>query len=583
MKKHYFLFILTFLFVFESKSQLLTEDFSTSVPPSGWTIDDHQDNWVKNNSAYANGTAPEAVFKWNPAFNGDSKLITKPIDLTGVNNTILSFKHKVDNYSSGYTLKVATRSGGGAWNVVWSMDPADVIETVYIPISNSDMNQSDMQFCFWFSGNSYNIDYWFIDDVELIVSQQKDLKLESINNDPFLAQGNQTISCDVINLGVDNITSFEISYTIDGANPVTESVNNLNLATTDTYTYEFVTPWNATPGNHTIAVTVSNINGTGDDDNSNNNTQSKLISVATQTVTNTPLYEVFTSSTCGPCADFNAPIMSPFMDNHPDIAVIKYQMNWPSPGDSYYTPEGGVRRGYYNVNGVPSLIIGGDNYPASSAGLNSGYTTETSRDGFFDIQADFSINGNTITVNETIMPYISGNYKIYTVVIEKETTQNTGNNGETSFERVMMKMLPDANGVDFNFGENQPYTHSYSYDMSNTNVEEMDDLAVVVFVQHEASKRVLQSKYVENATASVGNGIFDNISIYPNPTQRFLNINTKEKIEITITDLLGKVVIPTQTLRTNAQIDLSRLNNGVYFIEIKNNNKTGSYKIILNK
>jgi hypothetical protein len=585
MKKHYFLLIsLAFLSVLDLSAQLLIEDFSTTVPPTGWSVDLHATNWVQNGSANANGTAPEAVFKWDPQFNGDSKLISPSINLTGVNNTILTFKHKVDSYSSsGYTLKVATRSNGGAWNTVWSMNPADITETVNITISNTDMNQSDVQFCFWFSGNSYNIDYWFIDDVEFIVSQQKDLKLSSINTEPFLEQGSQTISSDVINIGLDNITSFDITYTVNGTNPITETVNGINLSTTDVYTYDFTTQWNATPGNHNIEVTVSNINGAGGDDDTNNDSKSKSVSVATQTNTNTPLFEVFTSSTCGPCAGFNVPVMTPFMNNNSDIAVIKYQMNWPSPGDPYYTAEGGVRRAYYNVSGVPSLFAGGEQYATSTGGLNSGLTTENSKVGFFDIQANFSVNGNNITINETIMPYISGNYTIHTVVIEKETTQNTGNNGETSFERVMMKMLPDANGVDFNFGANQPYTQSYTYDMSNTNVEEMNDLAVVVFVQYNGTNRIMQSKYVESETASLDDSIFENISIFPNPTNGLLNINSNEKVEIIITNLLGKIVVPTQSFVGNRIVDLSSLSNGIYIVKVKDNQNSGTIKIVLNK
>jgi len=585
MKKNYI--FLTLLFLITSltiKAQLLTEDFSTSVPPSGWTIDANATNWVQSNTTVANGTAPEAVFKWNPSFNGDSKLISPAMDLTGINNTILTFKHSVDNYSTGYTLKVATRNNGGAWHTVWSMNPADVTETVSVLISNSDMNQSNVEICFWFSGNSYNINYWYIDNVELIAASQKDLKMTAINNEPFVAQGNQTITCDVSNLGLEPITSFDATYTIDGMNPVTETVSGVNITTTNSYNYTFATPWNATPGDYSLSIAISNINGTGNDNDTSNDSLSKNISVATQTTTNTPLYEEFTSSTCSPCASFNSPVMTPFMNSHQDIAVIKYQMSWPSPGDPYYTAEGGTRRAYYSVNGVPSLFAGGEQYSTSTSGLNNGYTTETNKNGFFDIQAYFTIDGNNINIYETIMPYISGNYKIHTAVIEKETTQNTGNNGETSFEHVMMKMLPDANGVTFNFGANQAYSHNFTYDMSTTNVEEMSDLAVVIFVQYDDSKRVLQSKYIETATPlSLNDVAFKNVSIYPNPSKGILHINTDKNIAVSITDILGKTVIASHNFSTNNTLDISNLNNGMYIVKVNDGKAKASLKIILNK
>ncbi len=590
MKKNYIFTTLFFLItVLTVKAQLLTEDFSSAVPPAGWTIDAHAGNWIQNNSNQAGGTAPEAIMRWdyptNTPFNGTTRLITPSMDLTGVNNIILTFKHKVNTYAnSGYTIGVATRSNGGTWNNVWTMNPADVTEERSILISNIDMNQANVEVCFFFSGDSYQINFWHIDDVSLIIAEAKDLKLSSIQNEPFTAQGNQTIGINVTNLGVETVTSFDATYTINGSSPVTETVSGVNITTTNSYTYSFTTPWNATPGNYNLSVAVSNINGTGDDNNTSNDSQSKNISVATQTAANTPLYEVFTSSTCGPCAGFNVPVMTPFMNSHQDIAVIKYQMNWPSPGDPYYTAEGGDRRAYYNVSGVPSLFSGGEQYATSTAGLNDGYTTETGKDGFFDIQADFSIDGNNIIIHETIMPYISGNYKIHTAVIEKQTTQNTGNNGETSFERVMMKMLPDANGVDFNFGANQAYTHTYTFDMSTTNVEEMSDLAVVVFIQYDGSKRILQSKYIETASPlSLDDIAFKNVAIYPNPSKGLLHINTDKNIQISITDVLGKTIVPLQNFNNNNTIDISNLNNGMYIVKVSDGKTNGSLKIILNK
>ena len=590
MKKNYIFTVLFFLItILTVKAQLLTEDFSSAVPPTGWTIDAHAGNWIQSGSNQAGGTAPEAVMKWdyptNTPFNGTTRLITPSMDLTGVNNIILTFKHKVNTYANtGYTIGVATRSNGGTWNNVWTMNPADVTEEKSLLISNSDMNQNNVEICFFFSGNSYQINYWYIDDVSLVVAETKDLVMKSISNLPYTAQGNQVINFDVTNMGIDTVTSFDATYSINGSSPITETVSGVNITTTNSYNYSFTTPWNATSaGYYNLSVSISNINGAGDDDNTSNNSLSKNISVATQTSNNLPLYEVFTSSTCGPCAGFNGPIMAPFMSSHSDIAVVKYQMNWPGSGDPYYTAEGGTRKAYYNVIGIPNVFAGGQNYPTSSSGLNNGYATETAKNGFFDIQADFSVNGNNIIIHENIMPYISGNYKIHTAVIEKETTQNASTNGETSFERVMMKMLPDANGVDFNFGANQPYTQTYNFDMSSTNVEEMSDLAVVIFVQDDNTKNILQAKYVDTATLSTDDLALKNIAIYPNPSKGILHIDTNKNIQVSVTDLLGKTVVPTQNFNTNNTIDISNLNNGMYIVKVSNGNTTGSLKIILNK
>ncbi|MEA2041791.1 MAG: hypothetical protein U9N85_04485, partial [Bacteroidota bacterium] len=73
----------------------------------------------------------------------------------------------------------------------------------------------------------------------------------------------------------------------------------------------------------------------------------------------TALYEEFTSSTCPPCYTFNISYFndSYLSSNAGTFTLIKYQMSWPSPGDDYYTEEGGTRRSFYGISGVPTLYL----------------------------------------------------------------------------------------------------------------------------------------------------------------------------------------------------------------------------------
>lgn len=60
MKKIFTLFsLLTVAFALEAQV-VLTENFSSGFPPTGWTIDAHAANWSASSSSYAGGTAPEA-------------------------------------------------------------------------------------------------------------------------------------------------------------------------------------------------------------------------------------------------------------------------------------------------------------------------------------------------------------------------------------------------------------------------------------------------------------------------------------------------------------------------------------------
>ncbi len=55
-------------------------------------------------------------------------------------------------------------------------------------------------------------------------------------------------------------------------------------------------------------------------------------------------------------------------------------------------------------------------------------------------------------------------------------------------------------------------------------------------------------------------------AIYPNPTNSILNIEVKEQTQISIINVLGEV-LKTETITGASKLDVSTLNNGVYFIQ----------------
>ncbi len=82
--------------------------------------------------------------------------------------------------------------------------------------------------------------------------------------------------------------------------------------------------------------------------------------------------------------------------------------------------------------------------------------------------------------------------------------------------------------------------------------------------------------------ASVSNTEIPNFKLYPNPAfNNVVYITTKENgiKEITIYDVFGKVVL-TDRIRTNA-LDISRLIPGVYVIQVIENKKTTTRKLVV--
>lgn len=476
----------------------LSENFSAGMPPNGWTIDNHSANWSAFNSSNAGGTAPEARLAWTPQFNGTTRLISPSINLVGIEHITLNFKHALDHYTGSYTIGAATRSGESDWNIIWSRTGVTIVESLSIPIINSDVGSNEFQFCIFFTGNTYNLNFWYIDDIVLFTPYETDLLTQSINLSKFLPMGSHTVSATVHNAGIHPISSFQIQYLINGQNAVTENVSGFSLEANTSYEHTFTQPWLANPGVYTVSVVTSNVNYQGNDNDPSNNSLSQSISIASQTTANRPLIEVFTSSTSPPCNAFNTSILNPFIYNQSsELSVIKYQMNWPGVGDSYYTSEGGVRRVYYGVTTLPKLFIGGESVPTTSDEIENSFNNHLSKESFFEINASSYVDGSTLHSTIEVMPYITASgFKLRCALVENVTTGNVGSNGETEFYYVLMKMLPNASGTEISFVDGQPSIVSFTESIATSNIENTGNLSLVVFIQNDESKEVFQSTMV---------------------------------------------------------------------------------------
>jgi len=76
------------------------------------------------------------------------------------------------------------------------------------------------------------------------------------------------------------------------------------------------------------------------------------------------------------------------------------------------------------------------------------------------------------------------------------------------------------------------------------------------------------------------------IVIYPNPTSGIFNINYTKVNSILVLNTLGVVVYNEKVNQGNngsSSIDLTNFANGIYFINVSNENGSSNYKVILNK
>jgi hypothetical protein len=151
----------------ENAVELLYQPFDSCWPwpPDGWTTT-HPSNWQCWYSDYAGGYYPELVFVWYPSQTADFRFKTPPIDTSDFGAVKIDFRHEINHFSGPYTLKVETSPDGVSWSTVWEIkDPSSQGDQLEEIVTGANVGSSNFYVSWTFSGNSYNINYWFIDNI----------------------------------------------------------------------------------------------------------------------------------------------------------------------------------------------------------------------------------------------------------------------------------------------------------------------------------------------------------------------------------------------------------------------------------
>ncbi|MDY0014727.1 MAG: T9SS type A sorting domain-containing protein [Bacteroidales bacterium] len=355
-----------------------------------------------------------------------------------------------------------------------------------------------------------------------------------------------------------------------------------------------------TEGSYDLKMWFSNLNGNAA---AFSDTFSMTVDVYEKVAQRIVLHEVFTSSTCAPCRLGNMLLDSVFAKNPNKFTCIKYQMNWPSPGDPYYTNEGGIRRAYYEVNSVPYLVADGDYYGGSPGSYTSSMLQmEYIQPSFIDFDATFVTDGDHLySTNLTVTPLktITGTHKLYVALVEKVTHMNMKTNEETSFYYVHKKFMTDASGqsitlqadqdvvVDLNFKFVGKYRLPFNAGSpinpeTEHSVENFNNIMLVYWVQDDATKNVLQSGKVDAATLSVedyGNNT-NNVKVYPNPSDGKINIYSENMFtRVKLVNMLGQVVYNVPVTANEFTFEMSDLHPGIYVLQLQTEKGLISRKI----
>ena len=490
----------------QERSFLVKETFDSTKLPSGWSVyDSGTPNWKISLTNRAGGECNELMLYFDPGFDGVSHLAFKSVNLKNIESVAVSFKHYLDNFSGSSKIGIATSSDNGrTWSEAWSQTYSKTGQYVVNEVvSTADMGKSNVKFCIFFEGNSYNLYSWHFDDIEIFTQENLDLRMVSIDVPEIIEAGETEVKFTVQNIGKETVNSFQIE---------TSNIADSYCGTTDAQTFEtalapFETKqftlkntFNLNPGDYSLPINITKVNGSTDNDESNNS-MTKSFAVTMGFTQRIPIIEHFSSSTCGPCKEVNVE-MNTFTNNNPGkYTYVKYPLSFPYPGDPYNTEYAKTRTLYYGVTSAPHLFLDGSNQgfgAIKAQNFNAQYEVPA----YVNIKGAFDVDYDSIRIVADFMSYVNiNNVRAYVSVNERTTTKNVSENGETEFHHISLTMSDNAEGKIINIKAGEYYRMECTLNITETFMEDIGDLEVALWLQNYETKEIYNSRYAYEYTS----------------------------------------------------------------------------------
>lgn len=632
--------------VFNEDFEGVTVDPSTRIGalPTGWTTyGDGQANYSGSQVSYTafgdswsvstgfsngNGTQTALSISWlqNPVVC-DRWLITPAINIPqeSPSGTTMALTFEAYSQDHSYTedmmVKVSTTGTEKTdftetlfnGNIGTAMTPAYDLsayagQTIYVAF----VNVSNDKFIL------------LLDNVKVAPVANNGVAIADVTAPNLAAMNSEfNVTVNVRNTGVQPLTSYDLSYTINGGSAQTINVTNENIAPSAESSYNL--PLNiATAGAATIAVTVSNPNGEADVDASDNNgTATVGIYDPAHVAQRTTLLEHFTTGQCQYCPSGHERLEEAMTNYEDRVCWVSHHVGFGTDAMTlnesnqiaalYGTPSTWApammldRNVEYALEPEAGGVVGSVGYASD---IISQLQAATSTPAFVTVNiSDLNYNAQTrqlsVTVNGEFVGEFAGTEARLSLYLTEDSilgrqadaaTQTYINNYVNNhvIRATLSNIWGDADAFTTTTA-GSTYTKTFTYTLP-TNFR-ANKCRLVAFVNdygtdmlHRTVANAAKSAYLLTGADPTTTGIADveaniNIKTYPNPATEMAYISAESTIRgYKMVDAMGRVILSEENVNVDMlELDVRGLAQGVYFINVTTDNGVASQRLTVVK
>ncbi len=592
----------------------LSEDFQGGSMPQGWTViaDDltNSSNYSQYNQSWqvaevdAGNYAAVSISWTEPQGNDcDRWLISPAISIPTSGYSLLA---NIWGRTANYPEKVKVMISTTGTNKTDFTQVLDVVmndqdysigwNTVMVNLDN--YAGQNIYIAFVNHGDGY---YTFVDDVNVKVIPANAMSAISASAPAYTAQGSYIpVSLTVRNEGTSPLTSFDVTYTVNGGNEETFTASNINVAPFASYTYTFNAATDCL-GTNTVAMTVSNPNNddNGDVHNATASCSTSVYDPATVTQRTTVL-EHFTTARCPNCPPAHERLEAAVNGKENRVVWIAHHVGYYT--DDMTISESNQMMAFYNDGGstyAPAIMLDRnqdfvtDNDPGPiffpGADVEQVISNAISAPAFVEMnisnvsydpqsrQLSLTVSGNFLSD----MTFDSPRLSVYIMQDHIIGTQS-GANGKYEHNHVIRACITDVWGdatAITTTTAGSTFSKTYTYTLPTK--MRADKAWVAAFVSNYSTNvnncriaNATKTGYLLNTTDPT-TGIGDvqasmNVVTYPNPATEMVYVSTESTIRsYEMVDAMGRQVMAQENVNADIlELNVNSLAAGVYFISV---------------